>query len=212
MAKVAVGEDFDTSKNKGQSLNSISYMIYADIVVKDGLVVKCESIPSKEYPEYNAMYRPETEQLTKTSCDPVFIGDMSYFIKGREKYVKFYSIDNGYMIEDNNGAYSLSCLFDENGMMHSDIGPAYVSTSSRFHVELYATHGEFTPGKINNFSNGDLYISKGKPDTGTDVRIKYTNAEDLPDYSGPAYVQCLPDTDYILILTSNGEVYAEYPK
>lgn len=56
---VGISDDFDTYSESGQSLNGSNYHVYANIVIKDGVMEECYPIPNKEHPELNAMFTPK---------------------------------------------------------------------------------------------------------------------------------------------------------
>lgn len=188
--------------------------LYANIVVKDGVLEEFHPISNPQHPGYNALYQPIAETL-ETQCDPVFIGEMWDWHQEIAKWhynepidIKFFTLEDGYMIKATDEYYEFSILsFDKNGLLHSETQAAIISSS--YHLEIFAVHGNYTAGKLNRHDYDNVYVSSGKvtktfSDEGL---IEEKDIKNLYDYSGPAYV--LYPT---LVYTLNDKVYTEYPR
>lgn len=158
----------------------------------------------------------------KHNAIPVFIGDMREWVEKvricNEK-IQFFKIDGGYKICSDDEYYDWCLLFDENGLLHSDTGPAYFDCSGGINgAGVFATHGEYTPGKINQYDGAIIaYISSGKikPRFNIDnsgIKIKSKDIKTLSDYSGPAYVLTERfDEGFYVFTYPDGTVYSAYP-
>jgi hypothetical protein len=187
--------------------------VYADIVISGGKLLKYSLIPNKEYPALNALYYPH-KKINETRCDPVFIGDMSEWLKAYlldANTADFYETDVGYCVIRQEAFFTLVIHFDRNGLLHNDHGPALYNDSDYPHY-TFAKHGEYTPGKINEYiAEVSLSVCSGKvlPEDfiGTRQEVVELDISNAPDYTGPAYI-----SEHNKVFTVDGEIYATLPK
>ncbi len=203
-----------TSHGRGQSLIGSSVYEYANVVIKDGILVGYEPIANQMYSNYNAAFRP-TPNHGGTPCDPIYIGTMRKWIDymrnhiDRAKDINFYENDNGYVVNLNCQCCVWFMTFNRDGLLHSHDGPALRFGNFR---SIWAVNGEYMPGRLNDYYDNDYQQSIGEinvDDLGYVVqkRLESTNIKTIVNYLGPAYVY--GEYHNVDILTDDGVPFTE---
>lgn len=184
-----------TSHGYGQSLIGSSAYAFANVTIKKGRLIKYQPIASDSYPGYNAGFQP-TPKHEGIICEPIYVGDMSKWIdmfkrlSEHSEEPKFYENENGYVAKLDMTCCNWFIRFDKDGLLHSHDGAALKFGNLR---SIWATHGKYTPGRINDYYNGDFQVSVGLVNVedlsdNVHMRIEDTDIETIGNYADPAYV------------------------
>ncbi len=202
-------DELETFTSSGISLIGSHIYRYANIVVKNGWLVKYDEIANKEHPGFNALYIPE-QRVIGEKCQPVMIGDIPKWIADYNPAdISWFQTPSGYKLKVE---YQCDMYFDHEGYLHADDGPAYYADGE---TVIYARHGYYTDNKINLFYEGDCYIATGKVTTleYSGILLNVNNLKDLTDYTGPAYVFIETRNGiYVIMDETNTQPYSQHPQ